>query len=172
MRRALKTYRVSTTERADALATELKNNNTEYDYDRSWKFWESYLRKSITTWAFGTQNVSSFLCHKADNGVSRIRWGRFAGWKKWLDNSSIKSLWVYLWNLLLFNLQVSRDKLVGTGEEEFSYVVLFLGLHNNINWLFQSFRPTNDRLLQRQRRHRTFGRRNRYHTMALFPIQD
>jgi len=42
---------------------------------------DGHLRISIVTCALGTQKRSSFLCHKVDSGVSRIRWGRFKGWK-------------------------------------------------------------------------------------------
>jgi hypothetical protein len=43
-----------------------------------------YLRRSMLMQALGTQNLSSFLCHKVDRGVSRMRRGR---WRGWYDNN-------------------------------------------------------------------------------------
>ena len=50
-------------------------------FHASWHCLCTYLRKSIITCARGTQKRSSFLCQREDNLVSRIRFGRFAGWK-------------------------------------------------------------------------------------------
>src|ERR1700734_2642923 len=42
----------------------------------------TYVRISMITCALGTQNWSSFLCHRTDNLVFLIRCGRAIGWLK------------------------------------------------------------------------------------------
>jgi hypothetical protein len=39
----------------------------------------------MITLVFGTQNLSSFLCHRVDNGVSLIKCGRFKGCERKSD---------------------------------------------------------------------------------------
>ena len=77
----------------------------------------SYL--SISTWTtpFGSQNWSSFLCHKVDMGLVRRMVGLTAGWKHLSDRTHKSMHIIDLLYWLFVDLEARGDKLIGSRQE-------------------------------------------------------
>jgi hypothetical protein len=77
----------------------------------------SHLRISTSIVPFGSQNWSSFLCHKVDMGVLRKVMGLTAGWKRLSTNSHKSTGVTDLLYWLFVDTEVRGDELVASRQE-------------------------------------------------------